>query len=401
MQQVLTGISSLEKALEGSRKVLLVCDSSWPYINIGPEIESAIKGIGSPLLKFNDFASNPLYESVCKGVEVFNSSGCDTILAVGGGSSIDVAKCIKLFCRLSPDALYFKQQYADSGIKLIAIPTTAGTGSESTRYAVIYYEGAKQSITHSSIVPDYAILEPSVLESLPVYQKKCTMMDALCQGIESWWSVNATDESRVYSRKAIELIMANWQEYIFSCGGDTVSTAAKAVMLAANYAGRAINITQTTAPHAFSYKLTSLFGLPHGHAVALCLPEIWDFMLDSPSSLPNDPALSFRPSETSGRLSIHAVFTDIAHAMGAETPQDAIAMFRSMMSQLDLSKPRLAISSNTTALSSGASVISTEAEKSPTLLDTLASSVNPIRLANNPIPISQQDARQIYSRILS
>ena len=132
MQRILEGISALKTALEGSGKVFLVCDGSLPYLNIGPAVEAAIVGIGSPVRKFSDFGSNPLYESVCKGVEEFNSSGCDTIVAVGGGSSIDVAKCIKLYCPSEP--------------KLIAIPTTAGTGSESTRYAVVYRNGEKQSI---------------------------------------------------------------------------------------------------------------------------------------------------------------------------------------------------------------------------------------------------------------
>ena len=220
------------------------------------------------------FTPNPLYEDVCKGIKLFNAKGCDTIIAVGGGSSIDVAKCIKLYCKMSDDRLYLEQEYKDTGVKLIAIPTTAGTGSESTRYAVIYYDGKKQSVTHESIIPDVAILEPKVLKTLPLYQKKCTMMDALCQGIESWWSVNSTDESKEYSKIAVESIMKWWKEYIF----ENTDESAQHIMNAANYAGRAICITQTTAPHAFSYKITSLYGLPHGHAVAVCLPEIWTFI---------------------------------------------------------------------------------------------------------------------------
>lgn len=367
---------ALKTALDGSRKVFLVCDGSWPYLNIGPAVEAAIAGIGSPVRKFSDFGSNPLYESVCKGVEEFNSSGCDTIVAVGGGSSIDVAKCIKLYCPSEP--------------KLIAIPTTAGTGSESTRYAVVYRNGEKQSITHESIIPDYAILEPSVLDSLPLYQKKCTMMDALCQAIESWWSVNATDASRVLSRQAIELIMANWEVYIFK------GLNSREIMRAANIAGQAINITQTTAPHAFSYKLTSLFGLPHGHAVALCLPEIWEFMLDY---------LSFRPIEVSGEISLRSVFSDIAHAMGTETPEDAISLFRSMMSRMGLSgqtmHPQARKDGRWPSGAQSALECSdplSEPERA-SVLKTLASSVNPIRLANNPVPISEPDALAIYSKV--
>ena len=272
MKQIIyNGIEHLSEALEGSKKVLLVTDSSFAFLNIKDEVE----GIEVPFVKFSDFTPNPLYEDVCKGVELFNAEECDTILAVGGGSSLDVAKCIKLYCRMSKDTLYLDQEYKDTGVKLIAIPTTAGTGSESTRYAVIYYDGKKQSVTHDSIIPSVAILEPKVLKTLPLYQKKCTMLDALCQGIESWWSVNSTDESKILSKEAVETIMKWWREYIF----ENTEESAKQIMYAANLAGQAICITQTTAPHAFSYKITSMYKLPHGHAVAICLPEIWKYML--------------------------------------------------------------------------------------------------------------------------
>ena len=345
MQQILWGISSLSDALSGSRKVLLVCDSSYPFISIGPRVESAISGVGSPLLKFSDFASNPLEESVLKGVDLFTKEACDTLVAVGGGSSIDVAKCIKLYAK-APET------------KLIAIPTTAGTGSESTRFAVIYAQGKKQSITDDCIVPDFAILEPSVLESLPLYQKKCTMMDALCQGLESWWSVNSTDASRTISRRAVQMILSNWHEYLAS-GGTHLSGGV--AMEAANLAGQAICITQTTAPHAFSYKLTSMYGLPHGHAVAICLPEIWDFML----------ANIEKCSDPRGAQYLQGVFEEISQLI---TPEG----FRALLAKLELTAPSAA-----------------EGD-----IAILAASVNPIRLANNPVPISQQEAGEIYSRIL-
>lgn len=345
MQQILWGISSLSDALSGSRKVLLVCDSSYPFISIGPRVESAISGVGCPLLKFSDFASNPLEESVLKGVDLFTKEGCDTLVAVGGGSSIDVAKCIKLYAK-APET------------KLIAIPTTAGTGSESTRFAVIYAQGKKQSITDDCIVPDFAILEPSVLESLPLYQKKCTMMDALCQGLESWWSVNSTDASRTISRRAVQMILSNWCEYLAS-GGTHLSGGV--AMEAANLAGQAICITQTTAPHAFSYKLTSMYGLPHGHAVAICLPEIWDFML----------ANIEKCSDPRGAQYLQGVFEEISQLI---TPEG----FRALLAELKLTAPSAA-----------------EGD-----IAILAASVNPIRLANNPVPISQQEAGEIYSKIL-
>ena len=349
MQKIFYKINNLGEALKGSTKVLLVCDSSFPFLSIKSDIER----MEVPYVTFDQFTPNPLYEDVCKGVVLFQSAKCDTILAVGGGSSLDVAKCIKLYCQMDKDKLYLEQEYKDTGVKLIAIPTTAGTGSESTRYAVIYYDGKKQSVTHDSIIPDVAILEPGVLKTLPVYQKKCTMMDALCQGIESWWSVNSTDESKKLSKEAVETIMRWWHEYIF----ENTYASAEAIMHAANLAGQAICITQTTAPHAFSYKITSLYKLPHGHAVAVGLPVIWDYMLSN-----MDKCIDSRSQEY-----LAGIFNEIAKAMGCQIPTEAIAKFHQMIEEMELKNP--------------------VAENREKELEILSTSVNPVRLKNNPVEL--------------
>ena len=363
MQKILKGIDSLGEALKGSTKVLLVCDSSFPFLSIKDDIEK----MDVPHVTFDQFTPNPLYEDVCKGVDLFQSEQCNTILAVGGGSSLDVAKCIKLYCKMDKERLYLEQECKDTGVKLIAIPTTAGTGSESTRYAVIYYDGKKQSVTHDSIIPDVAILEPKALKSLPLYQKKCTMMDALCQGIESWWSVNSTDESKKLSREAVETIMHWWHEYIF----ENTDASAEAIMHAANLAGQAICITQTTAPHAFSYKITSLYKLPHGHAVAVCLPEIWEYMVDN-----MDKCIDSR-----GQDYLAVIFNEIANAMGCKTPTEAIAKFRQMIEEMELKNP--------------------VAENKEEELEILTTSVNPVRLKNNPVELFSDVIHYLYNIILS
>lgn len=361
-QVIYNGIQHLNEALDGATKVLLVCDDSFPFLSIGKNVEN----MGIPHVVFSDFTSNPLYEDVCKGVDLFQITKCDTILAVGGGSSIDVAKCIKLYCQMSRSDIYLNQEYKDTGVKLIAIPTTAGTGSESTRYAVIYYEGKKQSVTHDSIIPDVAILEPEVLKTLPLYQKKCTMLDALCQGIESWWSVNSTDESKLLSKEAVETVMNWWQEYIF----DNTSESAGHIMHAANLAGQAICITQTTAAHAFSYKITSLYKLPHGHAVAIGLPEIWDYMIGH-----MEKCLDSRGSDY-----LNTVFSAIAQAMGCITPAEAIAKFRQMLDDMEIKNP-----------------VSDNHESD---ISILSSSVNPIRLKNNPVELDKETIVSIYESIV-
>lgn len=362
MQKIFQGIEHLEQSLNGSHKVLLVCDSSFPFLNIRNEIEN----MSIPYVKFDGFSSNPLYEDVCKGVAFFQSEGCDTIMAVGGGSCIDVAKCIKLFSNMSKDRLYLDQEFEDTGVKLIAIPTTAGTGSESTRYAVIYYDGKKQSITHDSIIPDVAILEPKVLSTLPLYQKKCTMLDALCQGIESWWSVNSTEKSKTLSKEAVKTIIYWWREYIF----ENSEEAAEQMMKAANLAGQAICITQTTAPHAFSYKLTSMFHLPHGHTVAICLPEIWDYMINNMEFCVDDRGADY----------VMKIFGQIARALGGYNLEDGIEQFRLMLDAMEIDHP-----------------ISSDIVHD---LNILSTSVNPIRLRNNPISFDEKGIRMVYENVV-
>lgn len=369
MQVIYNGISHLADLLKDSNKIFFVCDSSYPFLNIKDYIE----GLSFPHVKFSEFSPNPHYEDVCKGIDLFHITKCDTLLAIGGGSAIDVAKCIKLAVltkegknAIIPPLVNTRVECNGTKLLFIAIPTTAGTGSESTHNAVMYYEGAKQTVTNDGVLPDFAILEPSVLKTLPLYQKKCTMMDALCQGIESWWSVNSTEESYEYSRKAIELIMANWRKYIFENDDD----AAANIMLGANYGGRAINITATTAAHAMSYKITSLYMFPHGHAVAVCLPVIWEYMIDH-----MDKCIDKR-----GQEYLNGIFNDIADAMGAKTPSEAIIIFRDMMTQMELANP----------------ITNKRKEE----LSVLSTSVNPVRLKNNPVELSETIIRNLYDNII-
>lgn len=372
MQKIINGISNLPVILKevGCKRLFLVIDSSYPFLNIKDAIEALPV---EEKVMFSDFTPNPLYEQVCKGIELLKQSKCDTILAVGGGSAIDVAKCIKLAVlakegndAIIPPLVNTRVECDGSKLPFIAIPTTAGTGSESTHNAVMYYEGAKQTVTNDGVLPDYAILEPSVLKTLPLYQKKCTMMDALCQGIESWWSVNSTEESYEYSRKCIELIMANWHKYIF----ENDEEAAANIMLGANYGGRAINITQTTAAHAMSYKITSLYGLPHGHAVTVCLPEIWKYMIGHV-----DKCVDSR-----GQEYLFDIFTKISESMGCKNAKQAIAEFYQIMKEMELKNP-------------GAGDRKEE-------LKVLSHSVNPVRLKNNPVFLDIQVIESLYMAII-
>lgn len=341
------------------KRPLLVCDAVFNTLFI----RDYFKNLKMDIVYFSDFSPNPVYEDIEKGVKIFRDKECDFIISVGGGSAIDVAKCIKLFSKMNGDGIYLEQSFSDSGIQHLAIPTTAGTGSESTKFAVCYYEGSKQSITHDSIIPEFVILEPTFLATLPDYQKKATVLDALCQGIESLWSVNSTEESEEYSVSAITAILANLHAYLLGA-----EYAAENICMAANLAGRAINITQTTAAHAMSYKITSLFGVAHGHAVAVCLPYVWRYMLSN-----IDKCIDPR-----GEKHLLRIFDKLNEIFFVDNHKQAVYRFFRILKYLNVEFPKLHSSEE---------------------MSVLVNSVNPVRLKNNPVELDTEAIGEIYKNV--
>ncbi len=241
------------------------------------EISGAKKTITKHLaayqsFRFSDFNINPKSEDVGIGIQNFAENNCDIIIAIGGGSVIDMAKLIKFFSLNKGSVVLGKytKREGKNKIPLIAIPTTAGTGSEATHFAVVYEDGIKYSIADKNILPDFAIIDPQLTYTNPPYLAACAGADALCQGIESLWALGSNPESKEYAKKAIKLIWNNLGKAVIE--NDLLSK--DKVSEGAYWAGKAINISKTTASHALSYKLTSLYNIPHGHAVALTLDQI-------------------------------------------------------------------------------------------------------------------------------
>jgi alcohol dehydrogenase class IV len=344
---------------QGVSKYLLVCGNSFDTLPVAAYLSS----LDIPFVRFGGFTSNPKYEEVCEGVKLYRKEGCNGIVAVGGGSPIDVAKCIKLYAKMPDDRLYLQQEYTDTGIPLIAMPTTAGTGSESTRFAVIYLDGVKQSVHHTSIVPNYAILCADTLEHLPIYQKKCTLLDALCQAIESWWSVYSTPESIALAKQATVLLIQYAREYVF----ENTPCAREKIMQASNLAGQAIHITSTTSVHAMSYKMSSTYAIPHGHAVGIGLPKCWRYM-----QAHIDDCIDKR-----GKSYLQGIFNEIAQTLGGNTVEEGIAVFEKLLADLQISAPK--------------------AKQSD--VELLVASVNTDRLKNNPVDVSK-GLKEIYQNIL-
>lgn len=228
---------------------------------------------------FDRFELNPKIEDVQRGVIQARQFEPDSILAIGGGTAIDLAKLIGAFHRQPNNPLAMIEQnppIITDSTPVIAVPTTAGTGSEATHFAVVYVNGAKHSVAHPSLMPEYAIVDATLTHSLPARMTAATGLDAFCQAIESIWAVGATDESIGYATEALQLV---WQHLVPATRSPTAE-ARRGMSLGSYLAGRAINISKTTASHAISYPLTSLHGIPHGMAVATTVGQMLVFNSD-------------------------------------------------------------------------------------------------------------------------
>jgi len=272
------GPGSLEKlrdiiSRENPRRVFLVTGgTSYEKSGAKKKIEEILAG--KNVTHFDDFSANPEITDIEKGIAPFKENKPDLVIAVGGGSVIDMAKSVNIlsFQKGGPEA-YIKgeKEIGVLGKPLVAIPTTSGTGSEATHFATVYVGKTKYSLAHPSILPAYSIVDPELTLTLPPKITASTGLDALAHAIESYWSVDATDESKKFARRAIVLVL----KYLPEAVKDPSPKSRAGMSEAAHLAGVAINITKTTAPHAISYALTAHFGVPHGHAVALTLPDFF------------------------------------------------------------------------------------------------------------------------------
>ena len=353
----------LDEWLSDKKKVLLVCDDSIRFLD---KINKKFEDIETCVVRFSDFTPNPLYESVVKGVEFFRKNCCDSIIAIGGGSAIDVAKCIKLYSTSSgscDNGEWLDAEIVPNDTPFLAMPTTAGTGSEATRYAVIYYDGKKQSVTSDTFIPKTVLMDPDVLKTLPLYQKKATMMDALCHSIESFWSVNSTEESKKYSAQAIEAIMKHMDGYL-----NNTEEGNSGMLSAAHIAGKAINITQTTAGHAMCYKITSMFNIAHGHAAILCVRVLFPWMIANSEGC-IDPR---------GEQYLKSILDNIGRAMGCSDAVSGAEKLDGIFDLLDLEVP----------------------SATDDQFDELKMSVNPLRLKNHPVKLDIESIDNLYHKIL-
>lgn len=342
MQHVVKGRGSLNEAnvaaLMGRlnmHRPLLVCSQRM-------QADFAAR-TGMALPCFSGYHPNPDLADAVAGAEMYREMGCDGLISVGGGSAMDTAKAVKaLLLAGSMDDVRISR-LPEGQLPHIAIPGTAGTGAEATPIAVVYENNEKVSLDHPILLPEAIVLDGSLLDTLPLYHKKACAMDALCQGIESYWAVKATPESRIHAERAILGVLRNFDAYL---AGD--ADAADTMLEAAYESGCAIRISRTTAAHAMSYQITKRIGPAHGHACMLTLPHLWRHMGDAP------------------------VIRELNTRMGTA---DGASLLLGMLCAADMLP---------------------DAMPDDATLDALAASVNVQRLGNHPETLSAAELRAIY-----
>jgi len=354
------------------KKIFLVTGrNSYERSGSKNAIEPILSGHDS--VHFYDFEVNPKVRDIEKGIKIFKENNCDFVIAVGGGSVIDVAKAVNILAAndIKPDdCVKNKKPFEKKGVALAAIPTTSGSGSEATKFAVIYIDKIKYSLDQDYILPDYAIVDPQFTMNLPPYITACSGMDALSQAVESYWCVNSTDESKKYAKEAIKLVMDSLADAVNNPSENSRGEMARAAYLA----GKAVSISKTTACHSISYPITSYFDVSHGHAVALTLAQ----MLLYNSQVTEDDLLDKR-----GVGYVKNTINEIASILGSSSTEDASKKITALMADIGL-KTKL---------------IELKIKTQEDMNIIIKHGFNPERVKNNPRKLTEEALRRILHNI--
>lgn len=276
--QIVGSVSALPELLhaKGCGHVLIITDAGIMKLGLTKRLEKALKANGIAYKIYDKTVANPTTANVAEALELYLSSGCNAIIGFGGGSSLDCAKAV------GARAAKPKQSLAKmKGILkvhkrlplLIAIPTTAGTGSETTLAAVITDAETrhKYTINDFPLIPRYAVLDPKVTLSLPPFITATTGMDALTHAVEAYIGNSTTYRTRKDALLAVRLIFEN----IDTVYNDGKNVNARRNMLHASfYAGCAFTKSYVGYVHAVAHSLGGEYGVPHGLANSVLLPFV-------------------------------------------------------------------------------------------------------------------------------
>lgn len=256
--------------------VLIITDGGIMKLGLTRRLEKALKEAGIPYTIYDKTVANPTTVNVREALELYHKEGCDAIIGFGGGSSMDCAKAVGA-CAVKPNQSLAQMKGILKVHKklplLMAVPTTAGTGSETTLAAVITDADTryKYAINDFPLIPRYAVLDPKVTLSLPPFITATTGMDALTHAVEAYIGNSTTIDTRRDSLKAIKLIFENID--IAYEHGDNIQ-ARRNMLHASFYAGCAFTKSYVGYVHAVAHSLGGQYNVPHGLANAILLPLV-------------------------------------------------------------------------------------------------------------------------------
>jgi len=262
----------------GVKKVLVVTDKPLRELGVVDQAVAALVSADIDIAYYDGVLPDPTFGQVAEGAKVARAHGSEVIVAIGGGSSMDAAKIIAASATSdeSPDNWVGFGKVKHEVLKIFAIPTTSGTGSEATMGAVISNAETheKNIISGSTLLPAAAALDAELVVGLPPHITAATGMDALTHGIEAYIGVWERGTRKEDARIAVKLIFENLAK-AYRTGSD--KDARNGMAMGAYYAGLAINQVNVGNVHAIAHQLGGKYGIPHGLANSLVLPHILDF----------------------------------------------------------------------------------------------------------------------------
>lgn len=282
-QEIIVGKGSLARLPEAAEKLggkhgFII---SGPHLNkmgIVASCSESLENAGIKVDAYTETEGNPSVETVEKAAAAFCKSGADFIIALGGGSPMDVAKAVGVVARYGGSITEYEGGGRVTGdiIPLIAIPTTAGTGSEVTAFSVItdHSRNYKLTVFSYKLIPAYAILDPELLTTAPVSVAAACGIDAMVHALEAYISKDASPFSDAMAEKALELIGKNIRRYV---ADRTDIEAAEAMITGSLFAGIAFSWARLGDVHAMSHPVSAYFDVPHGVANAILLPTIVEY----------------------------------------------------------------------------------------------------------------------------
>lgn len=282
-QNIQFGMGSLNKLPEilkenNSNHVFLVSDRGLEKIGVVKKVSDIIKAAGIDCTTYLDVIPNPTIDVVNDAVTLYKDSGATIIIALGGGSPLDVSKAVGVLSKFGGKIIDYEGLNKVPGpiVPIIAIPTTAGTGSEVTASSVITDEekNYKFSIVSYETLPKYAILDPELIMTAPASIAAACGVDALIHAIEAYLSKQASPFSDAMAEKAMELIGKNLRDFIKD---RTNKAAACGMMSGSNFAGISFAWARLGNVHAMSHPVSAFYHISHGIANSVLLPTVMEY----------------------------------------------------------------------------------------------------------------------------